>query len=166
MATTTEKAPTRTLAPSRRLTPSRMDELMRDVERFWERSFPFRFDLLWGEPELRLPEFDWSPRIDLWEDKGELMVRADLPGMKKDDIEVFFEDGSLVLKGEREEKKELKEKERYRSECTYGSFYRRIPLGFEIDPKMVQAKMDDGVLELKVPMPAERKPEPKRVAIR
>lgn len=166
MTTATEKTSTGTLAPTRRLTPTRMDELMRDVERFWERSFPLRFDLLRREPDLRLPEFDWSPRVDLWEDQGELVLRADLPGMKKENVEIFFEDGQLVLKGEREEKKELKEKDFYRSECCFGSFYRSIPVGFEIDPKLVQAKMDNGVLEVKVPMPQESKPKPKRIAIR
>jgi HSP20 family protein len=165
MATATEKFPPRTLAPARRLTPSRMEELMRDVERFWERSFPFRFDLLRREPLLPVPEFDWSPHVDLFEEKGELVLRADLPGMKKENVAIYFEEGDLVLKGEREESRERKEKDFFRSECTYGSFYRRIPVGFEIDPKLVHAKMDNGVLELKIPMPPKTKPEPKRIAI-
>jgi HSP20 family protein len=165
MTTAVEKAPAKVAAPARRLGFARMEELLRDVERFWERSMITPFDLLRRETELRLPELDWSPRVDLWEKDGDMMLRADLPGMKKDDVEIYFEEGDLVLRGERRETKERKENDQYRSECFYGSFYRRIPLGFEIDPKLVHAKLDNGVLELRLPIPAKAKHEPKRIPV-
>jgi HSP20 family protein len=165
VTTAVEKNVPKALTPVRRMTFNRMEELMRDVERFWG-SMMTPFDLLRRETELRIPEFDWSPRVDLWEKDGEMILRADLPGMKKEDVQIYFEEGDLVLRGERKETKEHKEKDLYRSECYFGSFYRRIPLGFDLDPKLVHAKLDNGVLELKVPIPtAKAKHEPKKINI-
>ncbi len=165
MTTAVAKNPVKTETPVRHYPVTRMEELMNEVERFWERSFPLRFELFGRAPELNLPSLDWSPRIDLMEKEGELVLHADLPGMKKDNLEIFFEKGDLVLKGERKEEVERKEKEMYRAERYFGSFYRRIPLGFELDPKLVKAHFTNGVLELKIPMPPKAKTEPARIAI-
>jgi HSP20 family protein len=165
MTTAVAKNPAKTEVPARHYPVSRMEELMNEVERFWERSFPLRFELFGRAPELNLPNFDWSPRLDILEKEGELVLKADLPGMKKENIDIYFENGDLVLKGERKEEVERKEKEMYRSERYFGTFYRRIPLGFELDPKLVHAHFTNGVLELRIPMPPVKKHEPARVAI-
>ena len=166
MTTAVAKNPVKTETPVRTYPMTRMEELMSDVERFWERSFPLRFEMFNRLPELNLPHFDWSPRIDLMEKNGEMLLKVDLPGMKREEIELYFDQGDLVLKGERKaELVEQKEKEMYRAERYFGTFYRRVPLGFEIDPKLVHAKFLNGVLELRVPMPPKVKPEPSRIAI-
>jgi len=165
MTTAIQKRPVKTELPLRNLPVSRMDELMRDVERFWERSFPFRFDVFNRMPETRRPEYEWSPRVDMFEKNGELHLRCDLPGLEKHDVEVLLDQGDLVLKGEKNLEKELQEKDMYYCERTYGSFYRRIPLGFDLDPKLVKTTFKNGVLELDIPMPAQKTPEPKRIAI-
>ena len=167
MTTTMEKA--KATAPaleSRHLQKTRFDEIFREMEQFWDRAWPFRFEMFTRKPDLRMPEFDWSPRVDLFEKNGELIVHADLPGMKKADIELYFEDGDLILKGERHIEEEKKEKDFYRAERMHGTFYRRIPLGFEVDPTLVKATFENGVLNLGIPMPPETKPEPKKIAIK
>lgn len=165
MTTAVAKHPVKTELPVRHTPMTRMEELMNDVERFWERSFPLRFEMFNRLPELNLPHFDWSPRIDMLEKNGEMILKVDLPGMKREEIEVYFDQGDLVLKGERKTEFERQEKEMYRAERYFGTFYRRVPLGFEIDPKLVAAKFQNGVLELKVPVPPKVKPEPARIAI-
>lgn len=165
MKSAVEKTARKAETPVRSHSLTRIDELMREVERFWERSFPFRLEAMRHEPDLRLPEFDWSPRIDLWEKEGELCLRADLPGLEKKNIEIFFDQGDLVLKGERKEEKEVREENLYRSERFHGTFHRRIPLGFDLDPKLVKAELKGGVLELRIPMPKETGPEPQRIPI-
>jgi len=101
----------------------------------------------------------------MYEKDGELHLSADLPGMEKKDVEVLFDQGDLVLKGERKEMKQIEEKEMVHCERFYGSFYRRIPLGFELDPKLVKATFKNGVLELDIPMPAKTLPQPKKINI-
>lgn len=165
MTTMIERKPTtereaQTLAPR-----ARFDEIFRDMEELWGRAWPFRYELFRKRPEHGAFDFDWIPKIDVHEKDGELLVRADLPGIKKEEIELYFEEGDLVLKGERRFEKETKEKEIFRSERMHGTFFRRIPLGFEIDPSMVKTKFENGVLELGIPMPPETKPEPKKIAI-
>lgn len=103
--------------------------------------------------------------VDVFERGNRLIVKTDLPGMKKDQIEVSFMDGDLLIQGERKEEKEVKEENCYRMERAYGSFYRRIPLPFETDAKKIQARFDDGVLEIEIPKPLEMKTQPEKVKI-
>jgi HSP20 family protein len=108
----------------------------------------------------------WSPRIDVVEREGQLMVHADLPGMSKEDVKIEVTEGMLTIEGERkEEKKEEREGYRY-SECRYGSFYRCIPLPEGVDASKATAEFRKGVLE--VTMPAAPRPEQKahRVEVR
>jgi HSP20 family protein len=83
------------------------------------------------------------------------VVKAEVPEVKKEDIDVALEGGDLVIRGERKAEQEVKEEDYYRMERSYGSFYRRIPLGFEVKSEQVQAKYTDGVLEVSIPKPAE-----------
>jgi HSP20 family protein len=110
-------------------------------------------------------EMTWTPRIDVLTKDGDLMVRADLPGMKKEDVKVMMEDGDLVLQGERKDASEVKEENFYRAECTYGAFYRRLPLAFKVDFAKVTAKFNDGVLEIRLPMPAKDAPKPTEIPV-
>jgi len=94
----------------------------------------------------------WMPTFDIYEHDRELAVKADLPGLKKDDIRIYLEDGAIVVLGER--RAEEVEKERYHlAESSSGSFYRRLPLAFEADPSRIAARFTDGVLEVHVPLP-------------
>lgn len=150
----------------RRLVPMIFDELRDDLQHFWDRPWspllrPF------GPPLRRLGKSlaEWAPRMDVYEKDGSLVLKADLPGLKREDIEVKLENGDLVVSGERKEEKEVKEEDLYRCERSFGSFYRRIPLDFAVDPKQVVARFADGVLEVKLPVPREEAPEGQRIAV-
>jgi HSP20 family protein len=137
-------------------------ELMRSMMTDWDfETFP----TLFGRPMRFGMELGWAPRLDVYEKDGELFVKADLPGVKKEDVSVTFEEGHLILKGERKEEKEIKEENYYRSECDYGTFLRRIPLDFEVDPGLIKAVFKDGVLDVRVPIVAEKTPPAKQIPI-
>lgn len=128
------------------------DDMERIVEDTWgARRFPRLFRA------LEAPEMRWTPDIEAFERKGEYVVRADLPGMTKDNVKIEISDGELVIQGERTEEKEQKEKGYYASERSYGAFYRALPLpdGVKIDE--AKATFKDGVLE--IAMPAGKLPE-------
>lgn len=137
-----------------------LDDLRTEFEQLWQKPWlPLRFRRLEGETPV------FMPRVDVYEEGNELVVKADLPGMKKEDVRVTMEDGSLILKGERKEEKEIKEENYYKAECLYGSFFRRLPLNFEVKPDKVNATFTDGVLLVRLPMPATTKPAAKEIAI-
>lgn len=130
------------------------DDLRAEFESFFDRPWGFKF---------RPDKTGWAPKIDVFEKDNVLVVKADLPGMKKDEVHVTLEENDLVLTGERKEEKEVKEENFYRAERMYGSFYRRLPLNFTADPAKIEAKFKDGVLEVKVPV--QKVDEPKGLPI-
>ncbi len=100
----------------------------------------------------------WSPQIEVSEREGNLVVCADLPGLKKEDVEVNINDNALTIRGERRQDNEENREGFYRSERSYGSFFRSIPLPEGVNAEQATASFRDGVLEVSVPMPqrAER----------
>ena len=95
----------------------------------------------------------WSPQVEVVERDNQLIVRADLPGMTKDDIKVDLDDNSLVIQGERKSEREESQEGYYRSERSYGSFYRRVPLPNGVNAEDARADFRNGVLEVTVPVP-------------
>lgn len=93
----------------------------------------------------------FSPAMDVSEEKDRIVVRADLPGLKKDEIDVSYDNGFLTIKGERRSEKEDKDKRYHRVERVYGAFQRSIQIGTQVDTGKVSATYKDGVLELVVP---------------
>ena len=93
----------------------------------------------------------WTPSINMYEKDDHIVIEAEVPGMKKEDIEVSVEDRMLTLSGHREEEKETKEKNFYRRERSEGSFSRSITLPASVDAETIEASYADGVLMLKVP---------------
>ena len=113
----------------------------------------------WNDREDSLFEGAWSPAIDVHESKDSVVVRADLPGMKKEDIEVSIQDGVLVIRGEKKEEAERKEKNTVRTERFYGSFHRAVSLPAAVDDAKGKATYKNGVLELTLPKREEAKPK-------
>ena len=95
----------------------------------------------------------WYPQIEVSEKQGNLVVCADLPGLKKEDVQLEVHDDHLVLQGERRNESSQTEGGIYRTERSYGSFYRTIPLPDGVNPDQVRATFKDGVLEVTVPVP-------------
>jgi HSP20 family protein len=100
----------------------------------------------------------WTPAVDIFERGDDLVIRAELPGVDKDDIEVRVEDGTLVLGGQRKRESEIKEEESYRLERSYGSFVRRFELPDRVNAGAIDASYKDGVLEIVLPKAEDAKP--------
>lgn len=99
--------------------------------------------------------FEWRPATDVFEEEGTLFVRAEIPGMEVDDIDIRLEDNVLRVSGEKKFEKEISEDNRYLRECRYGSFRREVMLPEGVDPDAVQADYDNGILTIRVPLPTE-----------
>lgn len=110
-------------------------------------------------------EFVWNPQVDVLERDGKLVVRADLPGVKKEDVTVEIRDGVLYIEGERRQESEERREGFYRSERMYGAFERAIPLPDGINAEQAQARFENGVLEILLPIPQEEAAR-RRVEIR
>jgi HSP20 family protein len=106
----------------------------------------------------------WSPQTEVFERGDELVVRADLPGLTKDDIKVDIEDDQIIIQGERRDEREENREGFYQSERSYGSFYRSIPLPQGIDANQANATFNNGVLEITLPKP-EQKSRGRRIEI-
>lgn len=116
---------------------------------------------------LGFPEqASWSPQVEIFQRGDRLVVRADVPGLKKEDLHVDLDDGVLTVRGERREERTENEKGYYRSERHYGEFYRAIPLPDGIDADRCEAQYQDGVLEVTVPMPKQEQRKAKPIRIR
>ena len=105
----------------------------------------------------------WMPAMDLVESGEEFVLRADLPGMGEDDVNIELEDSTLTISGERKAEHEAKGEGFYRVERATGAFSRSLTLPKGVDPESVTARFDRGVLEVRIPKPAERKP--RRISI-
>jgi HSP20 family protein len=108
----------------------------------------------------------WSPPIEVLEREGNLVVRADLPGVKREDVEVNVDDDVLTIRGERRQEHRETEGGYRRTERSYGTFFRQIPLPDGVDPDQVKAAYNDGVLEVVVPSPRGEQQRRKRIEIR
>jgi HSP20 family protein len=98
-------------------------------------------------------EAGWLPPVEVTERGGQLVIRADLPGLGKDDVKVEVRDDAIAIQGERRQEKEEKRRGFYRSERTYGSFYREIPLPDGAAAEQAKASFRNGVLEVTMPAP-------------
>jgi HSP20 family protein len=108
----------------------------------------------------------WVPTVDVFQRGDDLVVHAELPGIKRNDINVEVNDGRLTLSGQREQHSEEDRGDSYRSERTFGSFYRAIPLPEEADADHAQARFEDGVLEITIPIPKRVQPKARKVEVK
>src|SRR5262249_2916288 len=146
-------------------------ELLRDdpIAGFFGLS-PFSLFRRWGEDWERLLGGQsavgfggrFAPQIDVREEDGKLKVHADLPGCKPEDFRVEVQDDTLILSGERRSEREQSRGGVHRSERTYGSFRRLIPLPPGADIEGAQANFDNGVLEITIPL---AEPKAKRIDV-
>ncbi|MDQ6675200.1 MAG: Hsp20/alpha crystallin family protein [Chloroflexota bacterium] len=144
-----------------------LDDFEAEMERFWRRPSSF-----WSGPLLRPfrgvtpAAVTWAPRMDVYEKDNAIVIKAELPGLKKEDVDVEVEDEDLVIRGETKAESEVKEEHYYRSERSVGRFYRRMPLPAGVTSEQIQATLKDGVLEVRVPKPAEARSEAKKISVK
>jgi HSP20 family protein len=116
--------------------------------------------------EAGLIPAEWSPRVDVFERDGHFLVRADLPGLTKDDIHVEVAGDMITIRGERkQEKSERREGYSY-SECAYGNFYRALPLPEGVDASKATAEFRNGVLEVAMPAPGRPQAQTRRLEVK
>jgi len=127
-----------------------------ELERRFDEMMGRPFSSLWRRGAL---ERGWMPPIEMYEKDDHFMVRAELPGMKKDDIDISVMGDTLTIKGERKAEEEIKEEDYYFCERSYGNFQRSVTLPSAVDTKGIEAKFSDGVLEVSLPKSEEVKPK-------
>src|SRR5207249_3252409 len=119
----------------------------------------------WLAPVLGSGAGIWSPQVEMLQRNGELIVRADLPGLTKDDVKVEITDNAITIEGERRGEKEEKHAGFYRSERNYGEFYRRLPIPEGVDVKDAEATFHNGVLEVKMKASKRERQKARRLEI-
>ncbi|MCX7796356.1 MAG: Hsp20/alpha crystallin family protein [bacterium] len=138
----------------RRWDPFReLESLRREMERLFDEVFE-RTPFFRREPLLETTEeFGrvWTPACDVYETDKEVVVKANLPGVSKDNVEVIVTEDSITIKGQAKEEAEVKEKNYYRRELSYGAFERVIPLPVAVKSDEAKATFKDGILEIRAP---------------
>ena len=135
-----------------------LSDLRDEIDRFFDSplgELPRSSQLLSG----------WTPALDVYEEKEDFVVKAELPGMKKEDIEVSFHDDSLSISGERKSETQHEDAEVYRAERFFGRFQRTVTLPASVAADKVKAGYKDGVLTITLPKTEEAKPKQIDVAV-
>jgi len=132
----------------------RLSSLRDEVNRLFDFSWPARDSGLFS---------GWSPALDVFDDKDSLIVKVELPGLKKEEINISLHEGVLTVSGERQRETEKKEGESFRSERYFGKFQRSVTLPTTVDSNKVSASYKDGVLTVELPKAEEAKP--KQIAV-
>ena len=138
----------------------------RDMDRMMEDFLGRRVRPWWPERLFRTDELDVrAPAVDVFEEKDDIVVKAEVPGMDKDNIEVKLTDHTLTIKGEKKKAEEVKEENYYRSERSYGSFFRTLELPKDVHAEKVKATFKNGVLEVRMPKTEEAKAKEVKVKV-
>ena len=141
MKLTPRRQDTRALTRPTRWSPfTQLNRLREEINRVFEEPFGGFVDPASGFFE------GWTPSLDVYEDKDTITVKAELPGMKKEEIEVSFTGDALTISGERKQEQENKSGEMYRSERYFGRFQRSVTLPQPVDPNKIQASYKEGIL--------------------
>ena len=147
--------------------------LVRRVDPFRElRVLQHRFDRLFGDAIVRRAEegedkplrASWVPAIDVHENEQEITLRAELAGLSRDEVDLTIDKDRLTLQGEKKLEKEDADGDYRRVESRYGSFYRSLPLPDSVDQEKVEARFDNGVLN--IVLPKSKAAKPKRIELK
>lgn len=101
----------------------------------------------------------WTPSLDVYQDKDSVYVKAELPGMRKEDIDISLHDGMLTISGERKREEKTQEGDTFRTERFFGRFHRSVVLPTSVETDKVEASYKDGILSITLPKAEEAKPK-------
>ncbi|MBM3243040.1 Hsp20/alpha crystallin family protein [Candidatus Poribacteria bacterium] len=138
-----------------------LDELREEMDRLFDRTFGRAVP---ARHEGRIVR-GWMPTIDMFEREDEVVVRAEIPGMSKEEIDISTLGNTLTISGERKAEAEVKEDNYYCCERSYGRFQREITLPQGVDAEKIKASYKNGILEVTLPKKEETKPKKIEVAI-
>jgi len=145
--------------------PAKVPSLLWDMEKWFDEVFRKPFSFM-GFPRVKFPGTEeLNPSVDIFEDKNDVVVKAELPGIKKEDIDVTLTDDTISIAGEKKKEEEVEKKNYYRWESSYGSFARTFTLPSEVQTDKVQTQFKDGVLEVRIPKTEEAIKKVKKVKI-
>jgi len=139
---------------------TRPEALFGEVERYFDRFFRHPFSHLtppsWGFPDLpKLGEI--SPSVDIFEEGAEMVVKAEIPGIGKEDLNVSITEDTLTISGEKKHEEKVEKKDYHRIERSYGSFCRSFRLPDNVNGEKAKASFKDGLLEVRIPKTKETK---------
>ena len=140
-------------------------EPFRDVDDMFERVFA---DTMRRWPRTSNDErrvYDWAPAADVSETDGEYIIKAELPEVRKDDLNITVQEGVLTLAGERKEEKREDNEKVHRIERFHGSFSRRFTLPDDADEQGIKAESKDGVLVIHIPKHKVAQPQPRQIQV-
>jgi len=125
----------------------------------WAPFFPDFDDKEMGDmlPAVRGNRFGFTPAVDMYEDKDNIIVETQLVGIDSDKVDISIDNNILCIKGESEKKSEVDEKNYYRKEIRQGAFYRSIPLPTKVDDDKAEAVNEGGILKITIPKVTEKK---------
>jgi HSP20 family protein len=139
-----------------------LEEMRKDMDRLFEDFFaPAGRRRRWIKPEMGIV----VPSIEMYDRKNEIVLKAELPGVGKEDIDLTITKDSLTLKGEVKKEEEVKEEDYYAAERSYGSFTRTIALPVEVNSEKAKASFKNGVLEIVLPKREEAKPKEIKIEV-
>lgn len=148
--------------------PSRAISPFETMERWFEEAFRRPFSSLsppWL-PRLRETEMEEvMPSVDIFEEGDNVVVKAELPGIRKEDIDVNMTDNTVSISGEKKKEEKVERKNYYRGERSYGAFTRSFRLPVEVQTDKAKASFKEGVLEIRIPKTEEAKKREKKVSI-
>ncbi len=148
--------------------PSRAISPFEEMERWMDEMFRRPFSLFHPSwlPALKFPAMkEFSPSVDIFEDKDDVVVKAEIPGIKKEDLDVKLEEDTITISGEKKTEEKVEKKDYYRLERSYGSFSRSFSLPTDVQTDKAKATFKDGVLEVRVPKTEEAKRKARKVEI-
>jgi HSP20 family protein len=140
-------------------------EPFRDVDDVFDRFFADAFRRFPRQAAESRPALDWAPLADVSETEGEYLIKAELPEVRKEDVNVTVLDGVLTLSGERKQEKHADGEKLHRVERQYGAFVRRFALPENADEQAIRAESKDGVIVIHVPKHKVVQPEPRQIQV-
>jgi HSP20 family protein len=141
-------------------------EPFRDADEVFDR---FIADTMrrWARPgtEATASAHDWAPAVDVSETESEYLIKAELPEVRKEDVNITVEDGMLSLTGERRQEKSTENEKLHRVERSYGTFARRFALPENVDEQAIRAESRDGVILVHLPKQKVEAPQPRQIQV-
>jgi HSP20 family protein len=140
-------------------------EPFRDVDDIFDRFFA---ETLRRWPRVGTdarPSYDWAPVADVSETDAEYVIKAELPEVRKEDVNITLHDGVLTLTGERKQEKSTDNEKAHRTERFYGSFARRFALPENVDESAIRAESKDGLLLIHIPKQKVEQPKPRQITV-
>jgi HSP20 family protein len=136
-----------------------------DVESMFNRMLPRAARLPRFGQENGGGKMEWSPSADISETEKEFVIRAELPAVRKEDVQVLMDEGTITIKGERKQQSEDKNEKFHRVESFYGSFERSFSLPDNVKTDAVHCESKDGILTVHIPKTTQTKSTPRQIAV-